>query len=98
MAGFTSKSLLQTDLLFFNNKMPPFDKSAVRQAFAYATDKVTLANAILKGAAFPLQTIIPPGRPGYQPNYQRLQYDGDKTSADQKSVYEEVVTLAPLTC
>src|SRR5205823_9254308 len=37
--GFIRKSLLQSDLLFFHNKMPPFDKSGVRQAFAYAIDK-----------------------------------------------------------
>ncbi len=97
MAGFTSKSLLQTDLLFFNNKMPPFDKSAVRQAFAYATDKVTLANAIFKGAAIPAQTIIPPGMPGYQPNYQGLPYDRNKALAALQSVYPDVSKVPPIT-
>lgn len=97
MAGFTSKSLLQTDLLFFNNKMPPFDKSAVRQAFAYATDKVTLANAIFKGAAIPAQTIIPPGMPGYQPDYQGLPYDRNKALAALQSVYPDVSKVPPIT-
>src|SRR5437667_1566781 len=36
LPGFVRKSLLETDLLFFNNKMPPFNSLAVRQAFAYA--------------------------------------------------------------
>ena len=63
------KSLLQTDLLFFNNKMPPFDNVAVRQAFAYAIDKPLLVHAVFKDAVVPAQTIIPPGMPGYQPNY-----------------------------
>ena len=46
MPGYSSESLLQTDLLFFSNKMAPFNNAAVRQAFAYAIDKETLATAI----------------------------------------------------
>lgn len=59
MSGFVSESLLQTDLLFFNNKMAPFNNAAVRQAFAHATDKAALATAIFKGSAIPAPTIIP---------------------------------------
>src|SRR2546427_5854158 len=61
---------VQTCALPICNKMAPFNNAAVRQAFAYATDKETLALAIFKGAAIPAPTIIPPGMPGYQPNYQ----------------------------
>src|SRR5258706_14386247 len=68
MPGFTSSSLLQTDLLFFNNKMPPFNNAAVRQAFAYATNKQVLTTAIFKGTAMPTPTIIPPRMPDYQAN------------------------------
>jgi oligopeptide transport system substrate-binding protein len=97
MPGFISKNLLQSDLLFFNNKMPPFDKAAVRQAFAYATDKVTLANAIFKGAAVPAPTIIPPGMPGYQANYQGLSYDKSKALAALQSAYPDVSKVPPIT-
>lgn len=97
MLGFISKNLLQSDLLFFNNKMPPFDKAAVRQAFAYATDKVTLANAIFKGAAVPAPTIIPPGMPGYQANYQGLSYDKSKALAALQSAYPDVSKVPPIT-
>lgn len=97
MAGFTNKSLLQTDLLFFNNQMPPFDKAAVRQAFAYATDKPTLANSIFKGSAIPAQTIIPPGMPGYQPDYQGLPYDRSKALAALQSAYPDVSKVPPIT-
>ena len=45
MPGFESESLLQTDLLFFSNKMAPFNNAAVRQAFAYATDKESIGNS-----------------------------------------------------
>ncbi len=97
MPGFTTQSLLQTDLLFFSNRTPPFDKAAVRQAFAYATDKETLASAIFKGAAVPAPTIIPPGMPGYQPNYQGLPFDKSKALATLQSVYPDVSKVPPIT-
>jgi len=97
MPGFITQSLLQTDLLFFSNRAPPFDKAAVRQAFAYATDKETLASAIFKGAAVPAPTIIPPGMPGYQPNYQGLSFDKSKALAALQSVYPDVSKVPPIT-
>lgn len=97
MPGFTSSSLLQTDLLFFNNKMPPFNNAAVRQAFAYATNKQVLATAIFKGAAVPAPTIIPPGMPGYQANYQGLAYNPDKAKALLQSVYPDVTKVPTIT-
>ncbi len=97
MPGYTSESLLQTDLLFFSNKMAPFNNAAVRQAFAYATDKETLATAILKGAAVPAPTIIPPGMPGYQPNYQGLAYDKSKALAALQNAYPDVSKVPPIT-
>jgi oligopeptide transport system substrate-binding protein len=97
MPGYSSESLLQTDLLFFSNKMAPFNNAAVRQAFAYATDKATLATAILKGAAVPAPTIIPPGMPGYQPNYQGLTYDKSKALAALQSAYPDVSKVPPIT-
>ena len=53
VSGFIRTPLLQTDLLFFNNKMPPFNNTIVRQAFAYATDRNTLVQAVLKNAVTP---------------------------------------------
>jgi len=97
MTGFVSESLLQTDLLFFSNKMAPFNNAAVRQAFAYATDKETLATAIFKGSAIPAPTIIPPGMPGYQPNYQGLVYDKSKALAALQSAYPDVSKVPSIT-
>ena len=94
--GFTFTPLLQSDLLFFSNKMPPFDKSAVRQAFAYATDKVTLAHAIFKDAVAPAPTIIPPGMPGYQPDYPGIPYDPAKAKAALQSVYPDPSKIPPV--
>ncbi|HEX6477490.1 MAG TPA: peptide ABC transporter substrate-binding protein [Ktedonobacteraceae bacterium] len=97
MPGFKSTSLLQTDVLFFNNKMLPFDNATVRQAFAYATNKQVLATAIFKGAAVPAPTIIPPGMPGYQKNYSGLAYDPNKAKALLQSVYPDVTKVPPIT-
>ena len=97
MSGYIGESLLQTDLLFFSNKMAPFNNAAVRQAFAYATDKEALATAIFKGSAIPAQTIIPPGMPGYQPNYQGLAYDKSKALSALQSAYPDVSKIPPIT-
>jgi oligopeptide transport system substrate-binding protein len=97
MPGFTTTSLLQTDLLFFDNTKPPFSSLAVRQAFAYATNKNLLASAIFKGSAIPAPTIIPPGMPGYQPNYQGIPYDPTKARALLQSVYPDVSQVPPIT-
>jgi len=97
IAGFTRHPLLQTDLLFFHNKMPPFDKVQVRQAFAYATDRNTLVHAIFKDTVTPAPTIIPPGMPGYQPNYQGLPFNKDKAKQLLTSVYPDVSKVPPIT-
>jgi ABC-type oligopeptide transport system substrate-binding subunit len=97
MPGFKSTSLLQTDLLFFNDKMPPFNNTAVRQAFAYATNKQALSTAIFKGAAVVAPTIIPPGMPGYQKNYPGLAYNPDKAKALLQSVYPDVTKVPSIT-
>jgi len=97
MPGFQSRSLLQTDLLFFNDKMAPFNYAAVRQAFAYATNKQALTTAIFKGSAVPAPTIIPPGMPGYQPGYQGLSYNTDKAKALLQSVYPDVTKVPSIT-
>ncbi|MDQ2904122.1 MAG: peptide ABC transporter substrate-binding protein [Chloroflexota bacterium] len=97
MAGFISTPLLQTDLLFFNTTMPPFDKAEVRQAFAYAIDKVMLAHNLFKDSVVPAQTIIPPGMPGYQPNYPGLAYDATKAKSLLQSVYPNVNAVPTIT-
>jgi oligopeptide transport system substrate-binding protein len=95
--GFTFSPLLQTDLLFFSNKMPPFNQAAVRQAFAYSVDKATLAHAIFKDSVTPAPTIIPPGMPGYQPNYPGIPYDPAKAKSLLESVYPDVSKVPAIT-
>lgn len=97
LPGFVRKSLLQSDLLFFQNKMPPFNKAAVRQAFAYSIDKTLLVHAIFKDSVVPAPTIIPPGMPGYQPDYAGIPYDKDKARMLLQSVYPDVSKVPPIT-
>jgi ABC-type oligopeptide transport system substrate-binding subunit len=96
-SGFTRQSLLQSDLLFFDNTKAPFNNLAVRQAFAYAIDKATLAHAIFKDAVTPAQTIIPPGMPGYQPNYPGIPYNRAKAKQLFTSVYPNASKVPPIT-
>ncbi len=97
LAGFIRKPLLQTDLLFFDNAKPPFNRTEVRQAFAYAIDKQTLVHAVFKDSVTPASTIIPPGMPGYQPNYVGIPFDKDKAKALLQSVYPDVTKVPPIT-
>jgi oligopeptide transport system substrate-binding protein len=97
LSGFVRTPLLQTDLLFFDNSRPPFDNAAIRQAFAYATDRNTLVHAVLKDAVTPAPTIIPPGMPGYQPTYTGLPYDATKAKSLMQSVYPDVTKVPPIT-
>jgi oligopeptide transport system substrate-binding protein len=48
----------------FNNLQKPFDNVKVRQAFAMAIDKATLANDVLGGTVVPTDRILPAGIPG----------------------------------
>ncbi len=97
LAGFTSQSLLETDALFFNTQQPPFNQSAVRQAFAYATDKNLLAQSTLANSVIPAPTIIPAGIPGYQPSLTSLPFDRAKALATLQTVYPDVTQMQPVT-
>ncbi len=89
LQGFMRVPSLQTDLMFFDSSRPPFNNVAVRQAFAYAIDKQTLVHAVLKDSVTAAQTIIPPGMPGYQPNFAGLPFDAAKAKALFQSVYPD---------
>ena len=97
LPGFTRSTQLQTDALFFNPKMPPFDNAIVRLAFAYATDKVTLAHTIFNDAVVPAGTIIPPEMPGYVQKYSGLPYDKNQAKTLLQSVYPDVTAVPPIT-
>ncbi|GAC1631587.1 MAG: hypothetical protein NVS4B7_19530 [Ktedonobacteraceae bacterium] len=95
--GFVRVPQLETDALFFNTRMPPFDNVLIRQAFAYATDKVALVHTIFKDTVFPASTIIPPGMVGYQSDYPGIPYDIAKAKTLLQSVYPDASTVPAIT-
>lgn len=65
---YISGPRLSIDLIGFDVSRPPFDDRRVRQAFALATDRETLADVTLRGYAFPATGgLVPPGMAGHSP-------------------------------
>jgi peptide/nickel transport system substrate-binding protein/oligopeptide transport system substrate-binding protein len=65
---FHEVGALQIDYFGFNRLVPPFDNTAVRQAFALAINKQLLVDRIYNGGAIPTNHIVPEGMPGYFPD------------------------------
>lgn len=63
-ADFRTTNAFNVRYVAFNNEQAPFDDVRVRQAFAHATDRDTLANVVLGGTVIPTDRILPPGMPG----------------------------------
>lgn len=87
LSGFVSQPLLQTDTLFFNVQMPPFDHKEVRQAFAYAIDDEKLVSAAFGSSALPASSLVPPEVPGYQSRPDSLSFNPAQALAALQSVY-----------
>lgn len=64
-ADLVSGGLLCTHRILFDTTRAPFDDPEVRQAFALAVDRQTLATLVLNDAAIPAGSILPPGMPGF---------------------------------
>ncbi len=72
---FVSAPELSLVRLIFNAWRPPFADLRVRQAFAHATDREALVNAVLGGRASPaMGGQVPPGMVGHSPGI-GLPYD-----------------------
>lgn len=97
LSGFVNRPLLETDALFFNTHMPPFDQPEVRQAFALALDKTMLAQAVLNNSAVPASTLIPQGIPGYQPALTGLTYSRTQALTALHSIYPDVSKVPEVT-
>lgn len=97
LSGFTIRPQLETDAIFFNTQTPPFDQAAVRQAFAYAINKTTLAQSALNNSAIPAPTIIPSGMPGYQPTLTALSFNRAKALDMLHTVYPDVTQMPAVT-
>jgi peptide/nickel transport system substrate-binding protein len=67
--------------LGFNFDDPILSKRDVRQALAYATDRATIIQYLLRGQARPAYSLLPPNHWAYEPEVQ--QYDYDPARAEQ---------------
>jgi ABC-type transport system substrate-binding protein len=67
-----------TTRLIYDVTMPPFDDPLVRQAFAYAIDRVQFTEVVLKGTADPAYSILPPGMPGYRTDIDAPHFDPER--------------------
>lgn len=60
------------------NEFPAFRDKRVRQAFAMAIDKDRIIQDGLDGVNLKAEGIIPPGIPGYDPNFRGLQFNPER--------------------
>jgi oligopeptide transport system substrate-binding protein len=80
-----------------NSKIAPFDNLTVRQAFAEATDRDTIANDTLQGTSLPSDHIVPQGDPSYNPNFKGLPFNPQDAKAKLTSVYPDLSQMPPVT-
>ena len=67
-----------TNFVNFDVRFPPFDDVRVRQAFAHAVDRATMAEVALRGAVSPATGgLVPPGLPGHSAGI-GLPYDPER--------------------
>jgi oligopeptide transport system substrate-binding protein len=62
----------------FNTQRKPFDDTRVRQAFNYAVNKEAIVREITKRGALTATGALPPGMPGYDPDFQGYYYHPEK--------------------
>lgn len=69
---------LSLSYIGFNTQMEPFNDEKVRQAFAYATDKDKLVHVLFKDTRTKATGVLPPGLPGYNPDFAGIEFDPAK--------------------
>ena len=71
---------LATTYITMKTNHKPFDDKRVRQAVNHAINKVRIVR-LINGRAVPATQVLPPGMPGYDPNYKGYDYDPAKAKA-----------------
>ena len=80
-----------------NSAIPPFDNVTVRQAFAEAVDRDTLANEVLNGFVYPSDHIVPRGMPGYYAGLKGLPFNPKDAKQKLDSVYPDPSLMPAVT-
>ncbi|MEO8082199.1 MAG: peptide ABC transporter substrate-binding protein [Ardenticatenales bacterium] len=84
----------------FDTNLPPFDDVHVRRAFSLAVDKERIASIVLGGAVRPVDTILPPGMPGFDPLRSPLRHapaDGPRLARAELAASRYAAGLPPIT-
>ncbi len=97
-----SSELNNTPYLAINYVSPnwniaPFTDKRVRQAFAYATDRNTIANVVEKGSVIASDHIIPQGMPGYFAGLQGLPFNPTMAKQLISAAYPDITKFPPVT-
>ncbi len=87
-----------TFAVMFHQLKEPFTDPKVREAFAYALDRESWVQDVLRGLGSPTLTWIPKGFPGYDAEENRWGYDPEAAKqAIADSSYGSVENLPPIT-
>ncbi len=82
----------------FNCSKPPFDDPLVRQAFCHAVNKDRIIKIIQKDMVARVDGILPPGMPGYNKDFEGLDYNPEKAKQLlARSKYGSATNLPPIT-
>jgi peptide/nickel transport system substrate-binding protein/oligopeptide transport system substrate-binding protein len=79
-ANLLEVSTWGTNYLGMNLSKPPFDNKYFRQAMNYAIDRKAIVSLVLNGRAKIANGVLPPGIPGYDPDFKGYSYDPDKAA------------------
>ncbi len=66
-----------TSFVTFDVTQPPFEDAKVRQAFALAVDRQRYIDVVLRGVSIPARGLYPPALPGYDLDFEGLEFDPD---------------------
>ncbi len=95
--SFFESPFLSIGYLAPNSAMAPFNNLTVRQAFAEAVDRDTIANQVLNGFVYPTDHIVPKGMPGYFDGLKGLPFNPKDAKAKLTSVYSDVSKMPTVT-
>jgi ABC-type transport system substrate-binding protein len=97
-AEYHTGNQLAMDYIGFNVESPPFDDPLVRQAFAMAIDKNSIASGPLQNAIPVANSIMMPGLAAYDPNARAPQFDAEQArQLLEDSSYGGADDLPPIT-
>ncbi len=88
---------LSIQYLALNNNVPPFNNVTVRQAFAEAIDRNTIASSVWDNTVIPSDHIVPQGMPGYYAGLKGLPFNPSDAKAKLQSVYPDVSKIPAIT-